>query len=212
MTCLHVFDMDGTLLSGSACLEISRAVGYLDENVAIQEAWEGGKLSDTGYWEQCLPLWDGLTDAHIDNAFAATSWLKGVESVLGDIRARNEHSIVISQSPRFFVERMTAWGLGAAFGAEVTPGSLEGPEQMISSADKLEITHKRLRELGLAADDCIAYGDSDSDLALFETLTHTVAVNANDRIRELGSVVYDGSDIWAAYLAGRKLRDRRLKQ
>ena len=211
MTCLHVFDMDGTLLIGSACLEISRSIGFFDENLAIQETWEQGKLSDNAYWEQCLPLWDGLTDAQIDNAFAAAPWLDGVESVLGDIRSRNEHSIVISQSPQFFVERMTAWGLGAAFGAEVSPGSLEGAERKVTREDKLKITIKRLRELGLADDNCIAYGDSDSDLALFEHLTLTVAVNANDRIRKLASVVYDGSDIWTAYVAGRALLDRRCE-
>ena len=211
MTCLHVFDMDGTLLVGSACIEISRAVGFFDENVAIQEAWEQGKIPDNGYWEQCLPLWDGLTDEQIDNAFAATQWLDGVEAVLSDIRSRNEHSIAISQSPKFFVERLIAWGLGAAYGAEVIPGNPAGAERMVSIEDKLEITKTRLRELGLADDDCIAYGDSDSDLALFDYLTHTVAVNANDRIRKLGNVAYDGSDLWAAYLAGRALLQRRGK-
>jgi len=212
MTCLHVFDMDGTLLIGSACIEISRAVGFFDENVAIQEAWEQGELPDNGYWEQCLPLWDGLTDEHIDSAFAAAPWLNGVEAALSDIRSRNEHSIVISQSPKFFVERLRAWGLGVAFGAEVSPGNPEGAEQMVSSEDKLKITKKRLRELGLADDDCIAYGDSDSDLALFEYLTHTVAVNANDRIRKLASIAYEGSDFWAAYLAGRELLYSRGEQ
>ena len=209
MTCLHVFDMDGTLLVGSACLEISRSVGFLNENLAIQDAWERGKLKDNEYWEQCLPLWDGLTDAQIDEAFASAPWLDGVESVLGDIRSRNEHSAVISQSPRFFVERLAAWGLSTAFGAEVSPGNKEGAEQMVSSADKLKFTHNLLRELDLANHDCIAYGDSDSDLALFESLSYTVAVNANDRIRKLASVTYDGSDLWAAYSAGRELLDRR---
>lgn len=209
MTCLHVFDMDGTLLVGSACLEISRAVGFYKENVAIQDAWTNGKLSDSGYWENCLPLWDGLSDEQIDKAFADTQWLDGVESVFRDIKARDEHSIAISQSPRFFVERLTAWGLGTAFGAEVTPGNLAGAEQMVSSEDKLKITSQRLRDLGLSDDDCVVYGDSGSDLALFDHMNHTVAVNAEDRIRQLARATYDGQDLWAAYTAGRNLLDSR---
>ncbi len=207
MSCLHVFDMDGTLLIGSACIEISRAVGFYEENVAIQDAWTDGKLSDSGYWENCLPLWSGLSEKQIDKAFADTQWLDGVESVLRDIQARDEHSITISQSPRFFVERLKAWGLGEAFGAEVTPGNAAGAEQMVSSEDKLKITNRRLRELGLSIDECVVYGDSNSDLALFENLRHTVAVNAEERIRKLASATYDGGDLWDAYMAGRKLLD-----
>jgi len=200
--------MDGTLLVGSACIEISRSLGFLDEAITIQEDWTQGKLSDNGYWEQCLPLWDGISEAQIDSAFEDTQWLDGVESVFRDIQSRNEHSVVISQSPKFFVERMRAWGLGAAFGAEVTPGNPKGAEQMVSSEDKLKITRNKLRELGLADDDCVAYGDSDSDIALFENLTLTVAVNANEHIRNLASVTYDGADLWAAYSAGRELIER----
>ena len=163
MTCLHVFDMDGTLLVGSACIEISRAIGFLEETVAIQDEWIRGDLSDNGYWERCLPLWEGITDAQIDKAFAATSWLDGVETVFRDIKSRKEHSVVISQSPQFFVERIRSWGLDTAFGAEVTPGNPKGAEQMVSSDDKLKITRGLLRQLGLDDDDCIVHDQPDSD-------------------------------------------------
>ena len=117
--------------------------------------------------------------------------------------------MVISQSPKFFVDRIRKWGLNSAYGALVSPGNSAGAETLVSSADKLQITNNLLVELGLAYDDCIAYGDSASDLALFENLTHTVAVNAKVRIRALASVAYDGPDFWAAYLAGRDLMDSR---
>lgn len=207
MTVLHVFDMDGTLLHGSACLEISRAAGVFDENVEIERAWSAGEFSDNAYWERCLPLWEGLTDAHIDAAFANAPWLDGVENVFADIRARNEHSVVISQSPKFFVERFSRWGVNFAFGALVTPGNGAGAEQMITSDEKLAITRRLLADLQLADDNCIVYGDSLSDLALFSTLEHTVGVNAKPAIRELARVAYDGADLWSAYLAGRALMD-----
>ncbi|MDP6184625.1 MAG: haloacid dehalogenase, partial [Gammaproteobacteria bacterium] len=66
MTCLHVFDLDGTLLVGSATLEISRSIGAFEETLAIEHAWARGELGDNAFWEQCLPLWDGLTDDQID--------------------------------------------------------------------------------------------------------------------------------------------------
>jgi phosphoserine phosphatase len=211
MSSLHVFDMDGTLLRGSACLEISRSAGVFDEALAIEEAWVRGEISDNGFWQRCLPLWAGLTDEQIDHAFAMTPWLARVDVVFADIRARGESSVVISQSPKFFVDRICRWGASYSFGALVSPGDHRGAERLISSADKLHITENILRELGLTRDDCVAYGDSSSDLALFESLTHTVAVNAKEHIRQLARVTYDGADLWDAYMSGRKLlstRDR----
>jgi len=209
MSCLHVFDMDGTLLTGSACLEISRAMGVYHETRIIEETWARGEISDLGFWERCLPLWRGLDDERIDQAFAATPWLAGVQAVFADIRDRNENSVVISQSPKFFVERLCRWGAGYAFGAMVSPGDAAGAVRMISSADKLQIARDLLSELGLTQHDCVAYGDSASDLALFETLNLTVAVNARESIRQLARVVYDGPDLWQAYRAGRRLLEQR---
>lgn len=205
MSCLHVFDMDGTLLTGSASLEISRAIGVYAETREIEDAWARGDISDNGFWQRCLPLWEGLSDAQIDLAFAETPWLNGVQAVFADIKARGENSVVISQSPRFFVERICRWGANFAYGALVTPGDARGAERLISSEDKLSITRGLLDELGLTHDDCVAYGDSSSDLALFETLPLTVGVNAREHIRRLARVSYDGPDLWQAYLAGRQL-------
>ncbi len=205
MSCLHVFDMDGTLLVGSACLEISRSIGVLEETLAIEEAWSRGEISDNGFWERCLPLWEGLTDAQIDNAFATSPWLARVDAVFADIRSRRENSVVITQSPKFFADRVQRWGASFTFGAIVSPGNPKGADQLISSMDKLRITDGLLSELRLTRNDCIAYGDSSSDVVLFETLAHTVAVNAKERIRQLARAAYDGSDFWNAYVAGRNL-------
>ena len=144
MTCLHVFDLDGTLLVGSATLEISRSIGAFEETLAIEHAWARGELGDNAFWEQCLPLWDGLTDDQIDRAFATAPWLDGVDQVFADIRSRAEYSVVISQSPKFFVDRIRKWGLNSAYGALVSPGNSAGAETLVSSADKLQITNNLL--------------------------------------------------------------------
>lgn len=208
MTCLHVFDMDGTLLVGSACLEISRSIGVLDETIIIEETWGRGEINDYEFWDQCLPLWEGISDEQIDNAFHASPWLDGVEAVFADIQARNENSVVISQSPKFFVERLQKWGLNHAFGSLVIPGNPSSGVKIVTSEDKLRITEKLLSNLGLNHDNCIAYGDSSSDIHLFKYLPNTVAINAKERIRELAQVSYDGSSIWEGYLVGREIIDK----
>ena len=207
MSCLHVFDMDGTLLKGSACLEISRTVGVLAETIAIEEIWSKGGISDNEFWVRCLPLWKDLSDEQIDHAFTTSPWLQGVQSVFADIKSKNEKSVVISQSPLFFVERLRKWGINYAYGALVTPGNPKGAEQLVTSRDKLKIANHLLSELGLNHGSCIAYGDSMSDLDLFKSLPKTVAINAKQPIRELASVCYEGPSMWNGYSAGRKLID-----
>lgn len=208
MTCLHVFDMDGTLLTGSASLEISRSVGVLDETIAIEETWARGEINDYEFWDRCLPLWKGISDEQIDNAFVSSPWLEGVEAVFADIQDRKEKSVVISQSPKFFVDRIQKWGLDHAFGAIVTPGNLVSGVQIVTSEDKLRITDKLLSKLDLDYDRCVAYGDSSSDLELFKFLPNTVAINAKECIRELAKTSYDGSSIWDGYMIGRQVLDK----
>lgn len=211
MSCLHVFDMDGTLLKGSACFEISRSVGALDETLAIEEAWMQGNISDNEFWIQCLPLWKELDDTKIAHAFSNSPWLEGVEAVFNDIQSRNEHSVVISQSPKFFVERICDWGLEFAYGAIVTPGDISGAKQLVSSKDKLQITNNLITELALSEHACVAYGDSSSDLDLFQSLPNSVAINAKEKISNLASVVYEGPSIWEGYLLGRKLLETQIQ-
>ena len=202
---LVVFDMDGTLLKGSACLEISRIVGALEETLLIEDDWSRGEISDNGFWVRCLPLWSGITDDQINQAFLRSPWLDGVKKTLSDIKSRGEYSIVISQSPKFFVDRLKNWGLDYSHGALVQPGNVDGAEQLVSSEDKLTITDKLISTLGLSRERCIAYGDSSSDLTLFQTLPNSIAVNAKEEIKNLAKIVYSGPSIWDAYKAAREL-------
>ena len=202
---LHVFDMDGTLLKGSACLEISRIVGSLEETLQIEDDWSKGKISDNGFWMRCLPLWSDITDDQIDEAFLGSAWLDGVKETFLDIKDRKEHSVVISQSPKFFVDRLKKWGLDYSHGAIVRPGNIKGADQLVSSDDKLTVTDKLLSSLNLSRKQCVAYGDSSSDLTLFQTLPNSVAVNAKTEIQTLSKITYSGSSIWDAYNAARTL-------
>ncbi len=208
MTHLHVFDMDGTLLRGAASVELSRHLGTFERASAIEDGWLAGEITDRGFWESMLPLWDGVSESEVDEAFAAASWIDGVREVFDDVVARGERAIVISQSPHFFVRRLEGWGAWRAYGSRVGPGVPAEQWAMMTRRDKVDITRAVLGELGLTEDDCVAYGDSRSDSELFARLRHTVGVNATDALRELAAVAYDGDDLREAYALGRGLLDR----
>lgn len=207
MSRLHIFDMDGTLLRGAASVELSRYLGCFEEADAVEQAWLRGEIGDVRFWELVLPMWEGISDEAIDRAFEEAPWIDGVRDVFADIAERGEHSVVISQSPEFFVRRLVRWGAGAAYGAGVEPGGRAGPELLLTVEDKVTIADELMDRHGLGASDCVAYGDSTSDMLLFRRLPHTVAVNAKPAIRALAAADYRGDDLREAYRAGRALLD-----
>ncbi|MHB1809152.1 MAG: HAD family hydrolase [Solirubrobacteraceae bacterium] len=205
MSKLHIFDMDGTLLTGSACLDISRHMGRIEEVDAIEARWTLGKVGHVEFYDLCLPLWEGLSERDVDEVFARARWIEGIAEVFEDIAARGERSAVITLSPQFFVERLLAWGLHSAHGAGVWAGRAPDPAAVLTPVSKVKLARELMKRYEAEQDDCVAYGDSASDVPLFEMLSHTVAVNGSERLRELAAASYDGGDLREAYALGREL-------
>lgn len=209
MTKLHIFDMDGTLLAGSACLELSRRAGHIDAVEEMEERWGRGELGHVEFYELLLPLWTELREEDISDVFHGVAWLDGIEEVWRDIDARGERSVVITMSPQFFADRLLALGLHEAYGAGVLAGGEVVPEQVLTPEMKVYIASEVLERLGLGSDDTVAYGDSSSDVPLFEVLDHTVAVNGSGSLVDHAAVSYRGNDLREAYALGRALLEGR---
>ena len=199
--------MDGTLLRGSACLELSKHMGQIDAVSAIEERWSVGGVGHVEFYELCLPLWTGLSEADVDAVFDATDWLDGIQEVWADIAERGEHSAVITLSPQFFADRLVRWGLGSAHGAEVDAGVIPDPSRVLTPESKLHVARILMRRHGASPGECVAYGDSSSDIPLFRQLRNTVAVNGTVSLCEVAAVSYQGTDLREAYRAGRDLLD-----
>ncbi len=202
---LHVFDMDGTLLDGSACVHISQHMGVLDRVNIIEEAWGRGEVGHVEFYELCLPLWSGIAEVDVEAVFENAPWIDNIPQVFADIADRGEYSAVITLSPMFFAERLRRWGVTTAHGAVVTGGVQPDPASVLTPKSKVEITHALAANYGLQMSDCICYGDSASDIPLFRTLRNSVAINASKQIMELTAAHYTGRNLWDAYMLGRAL-------
>jgi HAD superfamily phosphoserine phosphatase-like hydrolase len=208
MTKLHIFDMDGTLLAGSACLELSRRAGHIDAVEEMEERWGRGELGHVEFYELLLPLWAELGEEDIEEVFAGSAWLEGIEEVWRDIEARGERSVVITMSPQFFAEKLLGLGLHEAFGAEVLAGGEVVPERVLTPEMKVYIATEVLERRGHGSEDKVAYGDSSSDVPLFEILDNTVSVNGSESLAEHAALAYRGNDLREAYRLGRLLLDQ----
>ncbi|MGW3493296.1 HAD family hydrolase [Streptomyces sp. NPDC001020] len=203
MARLHLFDLDGTLLHRTtAPLEISRQLGLEAETVMLERAIAAGDIGPPEYATQVHALWSRLTDAHVAAAFAAAPWLSRIEEVWTAIREDGDYCAVISLSPSFFVKRLTLWGAHAAYGSRfpVLPFTEPvDPAGILSAAAKVRITDRLCAEFGVRRADCVAYGDSLSDRDLFDAVSVSVAVNADQHLADRATHVYVGQDLWDAY-------------
>ncbi|MFD5326751.1 HAD family hydrolase [Streptomyces sp. NPDC127092] len=207
MSRLHVFDLDGTLLRGTtASLEIARRLGCVPELVGLERDFTTSTLDTRGFAAEVCRLWAGLTAGAVADAFATAPWIGGLREVLADIRRRGEHAVVVTMSPDFFAGRLTALGVDEVVASVFPPLPLRGapdPAGILTPADKVVAVERIRARLGLDRDACAAYGDSTSDVPLFEALGHTVAVNADGALRGLARHRYDGDDLRAAYRLAR---------
>jgi phosphoserine phosphatase len=205
MSKLHIFDMDGTLLAGSACLGLSEQMDQLTAVNEIEERWGRGEVGHVAFYELCIPLWEGMEPTHVEAAFRTAAWMQGIQEVWGDIARRGEYSAVVTLSPQFFAERLLEWGVTSAHGARVEAGLAVEPHLVLTPDSKVTVLEELLERYGLGDEDCVAYGDSASDIPLFARLQNTVAVNGSESLRKIAAVSCDGQDLRPAYEAGRAL-------
>ncbi|UQI48930.1 haloacid dehalogenase-like hydrolase [Streptomyces sp. HU2014] len=203
MTRLHVFDMDGTLMHGSAAaIEISRQLGLEREIGELERAFAARELTPARFAALAVELWRELTEEQVAAAFEGAPWMDGIRDVWAEIRARGERCAVISLSPGFFVERLLTWGADAAHGSlwpSVPFRDPVDPAGILDADAKVRLTDELCAEYGLTRADCVAYGDSMSDARLFSVVPVSVAVNADHHVSDIAVHAYAGRDLRAAY-------------
>ncbi|MGW0118838.1 HAD family hydrolase [Streptomyces sp. NPDC003327] len=204
---LHLFDLDGTLIRGSAAaVEISRQLGLAEEIAALELLFLQGLTPDE-FAVRARELWADLTPEQVDTAFDGAPWLLGIREVWADIRAAGDRCAVISLSPDFFVERLLAWGVDSTHASAWPAVPFTAPVHrpgILDAAAKVRITRELCAGYGLGFEDCVAYGDSMSDAALFARVPVTVAVNADHHLAGLARHGYRGDDLREAYALVRR--------
>lgn len=203
MARLHLFDLDGTLLRGtSAPVEISRQLGLEVETVALDREVSAGLIGPPEYAQRVHALWADLTDVHVAAAFEGAPWMTRIREVWAEIRGQGDYCAVISLSPSFFVERLTGWGAHAAYGSRFPAVPFTEPVDpagVLRAEAKVRIADLLCEEFGVTRAECVAYGDSGSDKALFGAVPVSVAVNADHHLAGLATHTYMGMDLWEAY-------------
>ncbi|GAA2239747.1 MULTISPECIES: HAD family hydrolase [Kitasatospora] len=187
---LAVFDMDGTLLPGTtACQQIALAAGDPTTIDRLEQDYRKGLIDSTRFAELALESWVQAGADLYQRAYDACPKIDGVQRTLDWLRARSVATCLITMSPRQFAACFT--GFDYVFASTY-------PTEILDPEDKPLVVRRLQQQLGLDDTRTIAFGDSDSDVPLFRTLSRTVAVNATPNLAAVAAHRYDGDDIWAA--------------
>ncbi|MFF5447451.1 HAD family hydrolase [Streptomyces sp. NPDC012888] len=203
MTRLHLFDLDGTLMYGSAApVEISRQLGLSAEIAALERSFSAREIGPAGFAVRLWELWADLRPEHVRAAFDGSPWLAGIREVWQEIQERGEYCAVISLSPSFFVELLLEWGAHAAHGSVFPRVPFTQPVEeagILTPEGKLTVADRLCERFGVGRAACVAYGDSMTDSVLFGAVPVSVAVNARPYLAARATHVYEGRDLREAY-------------
>src|SRR3954469_17899009 len=204
--------MDGTLLHGtSAPVLVAAALGQPDALEALERDFAAGTATAVQFARRLHEMWGVVPPEVARQAFAAAPVLANIREVLADIRARDERACLITMSPDYFAEQFLDFGFDAVFASRF-PRSADvalDDSAILKPRDKPVLAARFCAEHGLALEDAIAYGDSMSDVFLFDAVGIRVAVNADHHLAERSDLAVDGTDLLPAYQAARQLCDRR---
>lgn len=200
---LYLFDLDGTLIRGSAAaVEISRQLGVSAEIAELEREFLTAGLAPDEFAVRARELWAELTTAQVEAAFEGAPWLAGIREVWESIRARGDYCAVITLSPDFFVERLLPWGAHATHGSHWPALPFTRPVDragILTTAAKVRIANELCARFAVRPADCVAFGDSMSDAAIFASVPRAVAVNADHHLAGLATHTYAGGDLREAF-------------
>jgi phosphoserine phosphatase len=200
---LFVFDMDGTLLTGTtACIEIAKVSGTLDELHILEQKFAAGEIDAFCFAQNIGALWGMVDEQVVRTAFEATPKLANIKAVTALIRRGGGKSCLITMSPDFYANLFYEYGFDFIGASQFprSPGEEVKRENILSPEDKATIVGRWCDRLGFELNQCVAFGDSMSDYLLFKELEHTVSINGDSTLKDLARYHYEGSDLHDAFV------------
>ncbi|MFB9429443.1 HAD family hydrolase [Streptoalloteichus tenebrarius] len=201
---LFIFDMDGTLLPDTTgLLAVAEVMGSVEQVRRLEERFALGEVSTVEFTRAVHQMWGQVAPETARRAFDSCRKLDGIAEVLQDIRRGGGVSCLITMSQDFFANHFLEYGFDhvVATPYPATVDAVVRAEDVLTPESKPLIARDLCARHGFAWERTVAFGDSGSDIPLFEQLDLTVAVNASERLVAISAVAYHGGSLRDAYFA-----------
>lgn len=199
---LFIFDMDGTLIpKTTAVLEIAKIMGHEAEIAHLESLYYQKIINNGQFAEACSELWQELTHDVVASAFDNTPKMRNIRIVLKTIQKMGSSSCLITAAPDFYADHFRSFGFDHIFASRPYDIASKkfSPETVLYGKDKPFIAARHAEALRLPFEQAVAFGDSISDVPLFNALRHTISVNGDHHLESASRYSYKGDDLLAAF-------------
>lgn len=166
----------------------------------LERRYATGEISNSVVAEETARSYRGIPLPQVVAELSDIACIKGIDSTLANLRERGVESLLGTVTWSVAAEEFgRRHGFAAVSGTEIEldrDGIPTGAvKRHFDEWDKLEFVRSYCKANDLDLAEVIAIGDSRSDIALFEAVGFSVALNATPQAREAASVALDTEDL-----------------
>jgi phosphoserine phosphatase len=194
---LACFDLDGTLVRGTTVSQhLADRFGQSEQMAELERRYATGKISNSVVAEEQARNYRGIPLPQVVEKLSDIVCIDGIDATLAVLREREIVSLLGTVTWTFAAEEFgRRHGFAAVSGTEIDLDldgvPTGGVKRHFDEWDKLEFVTSYCEANGIDLAECIAVGDSRSDVPLFEAVGFSIALNATSQAREAASVALD---------------------
>ncbi len=199
-TRLVSFDLDRTLVRRSTtCLELAKARNCVAHVTALEEGYARGEVTHREFAESHAADYRGWSIEDAEQAVLAMPLIGGIAETAEALKERGVHILIVTVTWSFVARTLVrSFGMDGFAGATMGEqnGRLTGEViTHFGERDKPRFVAEYGRQHGIGLDQCVAVGDSRSDLPLFAEVGRAIALNATPDARQAAHVEVDTDDL-----------------
>lgn len=198
---LAIFDLDGTLKQArDPYVYLHERLGTWEASHAFFARGMAGEIPYDEWLALDVVLWKGVRRTTMEALLRDNPYLPGAREIVQALRRADVQVAVVSTGLSVHLEMVQAeLGLDRIIGNEIffQDGICTGKARAwVRVGGKGQVVEQLQAELGILPDDCLAAGDTGSDVDMFAHVRLGVAVNpVSDAVRQAAGLVLEAPDL-----------------
>ena len=193
------FDLDGTLkLYRDPYHYIHKHLGFPDKTRQFAAMFKRGEIDSDEWIRRDVALWRGLHRSRMVDIVRQIPYTPEAKETVRELKTRGLTIAIVSTGLQIHADVVKAeLGLDYAIANEVVfEGEMATGEAIIHvhEADKARVVSHIMDIENVSPDECLAVGDGESDIGMFETCRIGVAIHPmSDRVRRAADIVFENT-------------------
>jgi phosphoserine phosphatase len=198
---LAIFDLDGTLKQArDPYVYLHERLGTLEASQAFFARGMAGEIAYEEWLKLDVALWKGVSRARLEALLRANPYLPGARELVAALRRAGVRVALVSTGLSVHADLVRdELGLDRAIANEIDfeDGCCTGQARAhVPIGSKGHIVERLQAELGVPPEECLAAGDTTSDVDMFARVRLGVAVNpSSDSVRQAAGLVLEEADL-----------------